>query len=111
MGAMVGGRIALLAAVAVIFGITGNVYSPLGASATPFTAVLEHSNAVLAGDAYPTGADTRGILGIRPLQHRETLRAADVYGPLPRFPLQRRHAKDIPEEKLVFSSKKDRLLP
>lgn len=39
IGAMVGGRIALLAAVAVIFGITGHIYSPLGPSATPFTAV------------------------------------------------------------------------
>ncbi len=39
IGAMVGGRIALLAAVAVIFGITGNVYSPLGASATVTSAV------------------------------------------------------------------------
>jgi niacin transporter len=39
LGAMIGGRIALLIAVAIVQAITGNVYSPLGASATPFSAV------------------------------------------------------------------------
>jgi len=39
LGAMIGGRLALLAAVFVVQAITGNVYSPLGASATPFSAV------------------------------------------------------------------------
>ncbi|MGD0794668.1 MAG: ECF transporter S component [Dehalococcoidales bacterium] len=38
-GAMAGGRLALLAAVSVIQLITGNVYSPLGPAATPFSAV------------------------------------------------------------------------
>jgi hypothetical protein len=39
LGAMVGGRIALLATVAIVQAITGSVYSPLGAAATPLTAV------------------------------------------------------------------------
>jgi riboflavin transporter FmnP len=39
LGAMAGGRIALLAAVYLVYAITGNIYSPLGASATPLTAV------------------------------------------------------------------------
>jgi thiamine transporter ThiT len=39
LGAMVGGRIALLITVAIVQAITGNVYSPLGASTTPFSAV------------------------------------------------------------------------
>ncbi|MGD1118239.1 MAG: ECF transporter S component [Dehalococcoidales bacterium] len=39
LGAMVGGRVALLAAVAVVKAISGNVYSPLGPAATPVSAV------------------------------------------------------------------------
>jgi len=39
LGAMVGGRIALLGSVAIIQAISGNVYSPLGLTTTPFTAV------------------------------------------------------------------------
>ena len=39
LGAMVGGRLALLIAVAIVQAISGHVYSPLGPSATPFTAV------------------------------------------------------------------------
>ena len=39
LGAMLGGRIALLITVAIVQAITGNVYSPLGATATPLTAV------------------------------------------------------------------------
>ena len=39
LGAMIGGRIALLLAVVIVQAISGNVYSPLGAAATPFTAV------------------------------------------------------------------------
>jgi thiamine transporter ThiT len=39
LGAMVGGRIALLVAVFIVQAVTGNVYSPLGPSATPFSAV------------------------------------------------------------------------
>ena len=39
LGAMAGGRIALLLAVVVVQAITGNIYSPLGAAATPLTAV------------------------------------------------------------------------
>jgi thiamine transporter ThiT len=39
LGAMIGGRIALLITVAIVQAITGNVYSPLGPSATPFSAV------------------------------------------------------------------------
>ncbi|OGN98771.1 MAG: hypothetical protein A2Y89_05725 [Chloroflexi bacterium RBG_13_51_18] len=39
LGAMVGGRIALLIAVAIVQAITGNVYSPLGPTATTFSAV------------------------------------------------------------------------
>jgi len=39
LGAMVGGRLALLATVAIVQSITGNVYSPLGPSATSFSAV------------------------------------------------------------------------
>ena len=39
LGAMVAGRIALLIAVAIVQAISGHVYSPLGATATPFTAV------------------------------------------------------------------------
>jgi hypothetical protein len=39
LGAMVAGRLALLIAVFIVQAITGNVYSPLGPSATPLTAV------------------------------------------------------------------------
>lgn len=39
LGAMVGGRIALLLAVLMVQWVTGNVYSPLGPAATPFAAV------------------------------------------------------------------------
>ena len=39
LGAMAGGRLALLAGVVIVQVITGNVYSPLGAAATPFSAV------------------------------------------------------------------------
>ena len=39
LGAMAGGRIALLAAVFVVQLFTGHVYSPLGPTATPLTAV------------------------------------------------------------------------
>jgi len=39
LGAMVGGRIALLIAVAIVQAISGHVYSPLGPAAAPFTAV------------------------------------------------------------------------
>ncbi len=39
LGAMVGGRLALLVAVVFVQLFTGNVYSPLGPSATPFNAV------------------------------------------------------------------------
>jgi hypothetical protein len=39
LGAMVGGRLALLASVTIIQLITGNVYSPLGPAATPSAAV------------------------------------------------------------------------
>jgi hypothetical protein len=39
LGAMVGGRIALMLAVLAIQFITGNVYSPLGPAATPLAAV------------------------------------------------------------------------
>lgn len=39
LGAMLGGRLALLATVAIGQAITGNVYSPLGPAATPFSAV------------------------------------------------------------------------
>jgi thiamine transporter ThiT len=39
LGAMIGGRIALVIAVFIVQAISGNVYSPLGPSATPFTAV------------------------------------------------------------------------
>ena len=39
LGAMVGGRLALLAAVSIIQAVTGNVYSPLGPTATAFSAV------------------------------------------------------------------------
>ncbi len=39
LGAMAGGRIALLATVAIVQAVTGHVYSPLGPTATPFTAV------------------------------------------------------------------------
>ena len=39
LGAMVGGRLALLVAVAIVQAITGNVYSPLGPTATTFSAV------------------------------------------------------------------------
>jgi len=39
LGAMVAGRLALLIAVYIVQAITGNVYSPLGPSATPFGAV------------------------------------------------------------------------
>jgi hypothetical protein len=39
LGAMVGGRIALMLAVLMVMAITGNVYSPLGPAATPYAAV------------------------------------------------------------------------
>lgn len=39
LGAMVGGRLALLVAVFAVQAVTGHVYSPLGPSATPLTAV------------------------------------------------------------------------
>jgi niacin transporter len=39
LGAMIGGRVALLIAVAIVQAVTGSVYSPLGATATPFSAV------------------------------------------------------------------------
>jgi hypothetical protein len=39
LGAMIGGRIALLIAVVTVQAITGNVYSPLGPSATSYSAV------------------------------------------------------------------------
>lgn len=39
LGAMVGGRLALLLAVFMVQFVTGNVYSPLGPSATPYAAV------------------------------------------------------------------------
>jgi thiamine transporter ThiT len=39
LGAMIGGRIALLLTVFIVQAITGNVYSPLGPTATPFEAV------------------------------------------------------------------------
>lgn len=39
LGAMAGGRIALLVAVIIVQFISGNVYSPLGPSATPYAAV------------------------------------------------------------------------
>ncbi len=39
LGAMAGGRLALLIAVVLVQVITGHVYSPLGPSATPFSAV------------------------------------------------------------------------
>jgi thiamine transporter ThiT len=39
LGAMVAGRVALLIAVAMVQVVTGHVYSPLGLSATPFSAV------------------------------------------------------------------------
>lgn len=39
LGAMVGGRLALLIAVAVVQAVTGHVYSPLGPTATTFSAV------------------------------------------------------------------------
>jgi len=39
LGAMVGGRLALLIAVFIVQGVTGNVYSPLGPTATPYSAV------------------------------------------------------------------------
>jgi hypothetical protein len=39
LGAMLGGRIALLIAVAMVQAISGNIYSPLGAAATPYSAV------------------------------------------------------------------------
>jgi niacin transporter len=39
LGAMIGGRIALLIAVAIVQAVTGNVHSPLGATATTFSAV------------------------------------------------------------------------
>ena len=39
LGAMAGGRLALLVAVVVVQLVTGNIYSPLGAAATPFSAV------------------------------------------------------------------------
>ena len=39
LGAMIGGRLALLVSVIFIQAITGNVYSPLGTAATPYAAV------------------------------------------------------------------------
>ena len=39
LGAMVGGRIALLVAVIAVQFVSGNVYSPLGAEASPYAAV------------------------------------------------------------------------
>ena len=39
LGAMAGGRLALLVAVVVVQLVTGNIYSPLGVAATPFSAV------------------------------------------------------------------------
>lgn len=39
LGAMVGGRIALMLAVLMVMAISGNVYSPLGPAATPYAAV------------------------------------------------------------------------
>jgi thiamine transporter ThiT len=39
LGAMIGGRIALLITVFIVQAVSGNVYSPLGASATPLSAV------------------------------------------------------------------------
>jgi niacin transporter len=39
LGAMAGGRLALLMAVVIVQSITGNIYSPLGPSATPYAAV------------------------------------------------------------------------
>ena len=39
LGAMVGGRLALLLAVIVVQFVSGNVYSPLGAAANPYAAV------------------------------------------------------------------------
>jgi thiamine transporter ThiT len=39
LGAMVGGRIALLITVFIVQAITGDVYSPLGPTTTPFSAV------------------------------------------------------------------------
>jgi thiamine transporter ThiT len=39
LGAMVGGRVALLIAVAIVQAVTGSVYSPLGPTATSFSAV------------------------------------------------------------------------
>jgi hypothetical protein len=39
LGAMIGGRIALLIAVAIVQAITGSVYSPLGPTTTSFSAV------------------------------------------------------------------------
>ena len=38
LGAMIGGRIALLGTIGIVQAITGNVYSPLGPSATAFSA-------------------------------------------------------------------------
>jgi hypothetical protein len=39
LGAMAGGRLALLIAVVIVQAISGNVYSPLGPAATPYSAV------------------------------------------------------------------------
>ncbi len=39
LGAMIGGRLALLGTVGIVQAVTGNVYSPLGPSATAFSAV------------------------------------------------------------------------
>jgi len=39
LGAMIGGRLALLITVFIVQAVTGNIYSPLGATATPLSAV------------------------------------------------------------------------
>ncbi len=39
LGAMLGGRLALLVTIVIVQAITGNVYSPLGPAATPYAAV------------------------------------------------------------------------
>jgi len=39
LGGMIGGRIALLITIFIVQAITGHIYSPLGPTATPFTAV------------------------------------------------------------------------
>ncbi len=63
LGAMIGGRVALLIAVAIVQAITGSVYSPARPHRHPLQRRLEHRSAGLARHAYPACPDSGSFLG------------------------------------------------